>query len=86
MVSRSHASCRACGMEEFHRLLEIASRFPQLAQDRRRCFFSLGLGSTNPFGLHGEYPIEVWHGVDQCPSLSAEMILTELNTCSAWAQ
>lgn len=32
--------------------------------------------------LHGEYPIEVWHGANQCLSLSDEMTLTELIDCS----
>lgn len=40
------------------------------------CFFS-GQGKTNPLGLRGEYPIEVWHGVNQCLSLSEEINPTE---------
>ena len=38
---------------------------------------SSGQGRPNPLGLRGEYPIEAWHGVNQCLSLSEEITPTE---------
>ena len=43
-----------------------------------RVGFFLGWEQTNPSGLRGEYPIEVWHGENLCPSLSEEIKPAEL--------
>jgi hypothetical protein len=80
----SCGSCRRCenmenhktGFPHFHSALENlplinpASSFPQLPQDPAR--------RTVLIYLHGEYPVEVWHGVTPVSLLSDELILTDL--------
>jgi hypothetical protein len=93
MVSRSYGSCRACrtcgsrfagptgawnscGIPQ-----ALGNRFAITTAPTGPSIglsIPLGLATTNPLGLRGEYPIEVWHGVNQCLSLSDEVILTEL--------
>jgi hypothetical protein len=98
MALRSYGSCRACrargsrcagptGAWNYYGIpqalgnpcaIPTASTGPAT-----RYSVSLSSETTKPFGLHGEYPIEVWHGVNQCLSLSDEMIPTELIDCSS---
>ena len=88
ILTESCGSCRRyenvenhkTGFPHFHSALENfppenpASSFPQLPQDpTRRTFFIY---------LHGEYPVEVWHGVSPVSLLSDELILTDLIDCS----
>jgi hypothetical protein len=100
MVSRSYGSCRACRTPGSRLAGPTgawnSARIPQVLGNRCaittaptgpsiRFSISLGLVTTNLLGLRGEYLIEVWHGVNQCLSLSAEVIPTELmkSSCPA---
>jgi len=100
MVLRSYGSCRACRTRGSRFAGPTGAwnscGIPQALGNRCAITtaptgpatgfpISLGFGTTNPFGLRGEYLIEVWHGVNQCLSLSDEVIPTELieSSCSA---
>jgi hypothetical protein len=50
----------------------VAASFPQFPQGRLLVAFFSRLRKAKSTSLHGEYRIDVWHGDNQCLSLSDE--------------